>query len=62
MHHFNIGEVGIHKLLQALDPHKVAGPDALPTRFLKEVANEITPALTLVFQASMQGSERLDIG
>ena len=53
MHHFNIGLEGVTKLLRNLSPHKATGPDAIPTRFLKEVADKIAPALVLVFQASL---------
>ena len=42
---------GISQLLHNLKPHKAAGTDNLPLYFLKEVANEISPALTAVFQA-----------
>lgn len=43
---------GIRKLLLRLNLHKAKGPDELPTRLLKEMVNEIIPAL--VFQASLQ--------
>lgn len=43
---------GIRKLLLRLNLHKASGPDELPTRLLKEMADEIIPAL--VFQASLQ--------
>ena len=42
------------KLLKDLNPHKAQGPDAIPSRFLKEFAEEIAPARTLVYQASVQ--------
>ena len=35
---------------------KSHGPDNLPACFLKEVSSEITPALTLIFQASLDQS------
>lgn len=40
---------GIKSLLSALNPHKATGPDNISGRFLKE----LTPALTLIFQASL---------
>jgi len=43
---------GILKLLRDLNTQKASGPDALPTRILKETAKEITPALALIFQHS----------
>ena len=44
---------GVKKLLQGLKPHKASGPDNIPTRFLKEAANELAPALGLTFTASL---------
>ena len=40
------------KLLDSQNPHKASGSDQLTPRFLKEMAPSITPALTLIFQAS----------
>ena len=40
---------GIKSLLSALNPLKATGPDNISGRFLKE----LTPALTLIFQASL---------
>ena len=48
-----ISPAGVAQLLHNLKPHKAAGPDRLPSRFLKEVANEIAPPLSLIFQASL---------
>ena len=36
-----------------MKPHKVAGPDNIPTRLLKDYACELAPCLTLIFQASL---------
>ena len=44
---------GVIKLLKNLKPHKAAGPDGIPARLLKEVAVEIAPAVTLLFQSSL---------
>ena len=44
---------GVRKLLSKLNPYKSSGPDTVSARFLKEVANEIAPALTLLFNASL---------
>ena len=54
VHHFSVGQEGVQKLLRDLDPYKAAGPDTIPTKFLKEFASELSPALTLIFQASLQ--------
>ena len=48
---------GVSRLLSNLHPNKAAGPDKLPSRFLKQFANDLTPMLTLIYQASLdQGS------
>ena len=48
---------GVYQLLQNIQQHKASTPDNLPARFLKEVAYEISPSLTMIFQASLdQGS------
>ena len=39
--------------MQNIRPHKANGPNYLPAHFLKEVANEIAPVLTIIFQASL---------
>ena len=46
--------LGINKVLKSLDPSKAAGPDGLPSRYLKLIANELTPSLFLLFSASLQ--------
>ncbi len=54
---FSIDSKGVLKILRDLNPHKAQGPDNIPPQLLKECAHEITPALTLLFQASLhQGS------
>jgi len=40
----------VAQLLTNIQPYKASGPNNLPTQFLKEVANEIAPVLTVVFQ------------
>jgi hypothetical protein len=45
-------ENGITKLLANLNPHKAAGPDNIKPRVLKELAMEISPILTLIFNKS----------
>ena len=44
---------GVVKLLMNLKPHKVARSDSIPLMLPKEAANEITPAITLLFQVSL---------
>ena len=49
-------------LLEAVKPHKVTGPDAIPARLLKDYAAEIAPVLTLIYQASLdQGTVPVDL-
>lgn len=48
---------GVHKLLSNLNAHKATGPDAISARFLKELAEEITPALTFFFRMSLEGGQ-----
>ena len=42
---------GVIKLLRNLKPFTASGPDGIPTKLLKETAAEISPAITLLFQA-----------
>ena len=49
-----INNKGVLKLLKDLNPHKDQGPDAILSCFLKECAEEIAPALTLIYKASLQ--------
>ena len=43
---------GIQKLLEQLNPHKAAGPAGIKTTILKELAKEIAPILTIIFNIS----------
>ena len=44
---------GVYQLLSNIQQHKASGPDNLPAHFLKEVAYEISPVLSVIFQASL---------
>ena len=45
---------GVTKLLRNVKPFAaLSGPDEIATRLLKETAEEISPAITLLFQASL---------
>ena len=44
---------GVKNLLEKIDPDKASGPDMVSAKFLKEVATEISHALTLLFNASI---------
>ena len=47
-----VTKAGVMKLLSKLNPSKTSGPDLLPARVLKELAIEIAPFLTIIFQES----------
>ena len=48
-----IKEDGVLKLLQGLNPSKASGPDEIPARLLKNLATELTPAITETFRQSV---------
>ena len=48
-----IGEEGAIKLLEKLNPNKASGPDDILPRFLQLTAHELGPALSIVFQHSL---------
>ena len=48
-----ISEKGVQKILEGLNPHKATGLDQISSRCLKEMASSIVPALTLIYQASL---------
>ena len=54
IHSFKVDQAGVLKLMHGLNPHKAEGPDHIPTRFLEGFAAELLPAMTLIFQASLQ--------
>ena len=48
-----VDEIGIHSLLKNFKINKATGPDELPARLLKELSNELSPILVVLFQASL---------
>ena len=44
---------GVARLLHGLNPNKATGPDDIPARILQLTANEIAPALQIIFQKSL---------
>ena len=44
---------GVKKLLLQLKPHKASGPDHLPNRIFKELAHELVPSLTALYNQSL---------
>ena len=45
---------GVAKLLRGIKAHKATGPDAIPTRLLKEAADQLVPILTTIYRAYIQ--------
>ena len=43
----------VKKLLLQLKPHKTSGPDRLPNKILKELAHELAPSLTALYNQSL---------
>ena len=52
MNDINITLNGVTKLLKDLNPNKESGPDELTPRILKELHEEMAPAVTYLFQKS----------
>ena len=44
---------GVFNLLTKIEPNKAAGPDGIPPRLLKEMAYQMAPLLTFIFQSSL---------
>ena len=53
MDNISVSVNGVIKLLKNLKPFSAAGPDGIPTMLLKQTAEQIAPAVTLLFQASI---------
>jgi len=43
---------GVYKLLAGIKAHKATGPDEIPGRLLKELASDLAPTFTTLYQAS----------
>ena len=50
----------VMRLLRNLKPHKATGRDDISPRFLKEMAEPLTPILTLIFSASLKQGQTPD--
>ena len=48
---------GVHKLLKNLKTLKATGPDSIPAFILKAAADELAPALAILFQLSLDQGE-----
>ncbi|KAK3103021.1 hypothetical protein FSP39_015814 [Pinctada imbricata] len=51
---------GVRKLLQNVKPHKATGPDSIPARLLKELSDQLAPALTRIYRESLTTGELPD--
>ncbi|KAI8487032.1 hypothetical protein Bbelb_352920 [Branchiostoma belcheri] len=54
MDDIKISTAGIEKLLAKLNPAKAAGPDGITPRELKELAKELSPIVTIIYQSSLR--------
>lgn len=52
-----IGVEGVRKLLSNIKVNKAAGPDEIPNRVLQACATEAAPAITAIFQQSVNSGE-----
>ena len=60
MSHITIHTSGVENTLRNLNPHKATGPDAIPAHLLHELSAEVAPALTFVFQISLDTGQIQD--
>ena len=54
-------QVSVNGVTKKLNPHKSAGPDAIPERLLKELADSLGHVLTIIYQASIDTGSVPDI-
>ena len=52
-----INSTGILKLLKGLNPNKASGPDNICRKILRELADQIAPILTIIFQTSLDSGD-----
>ena len=52
----HVDSSGVVELLKNLKPHKASRPNEIPAYLLKETSEEIAPALTFIFRASLRQS------
>ena len=53
MESISVSQNGVIKLLRNLKPFTASGPDGIPAKLLKEIAEEVSPAITLLLQSSI---------
>jgi hypothetical protein len=49
-----VHQAGVYKLLYNINQHKATGPDTIPGKLLKELASEISPISTTIYNASIK--------
>ena len=57
----HVTEAGVHKLLKNLNPGKASGPDEIPTRLLKELADDIAPVVTSIIRQTLNQGRLPDV-
>ena len=57
MKELQISDEDVTKLLRKVNPNKTSGPDSVQARFLKKLADEIAPLLTIIFNKSLEQGE-----
>ena len=57
MKELHVSFESVTKLLRKVNPNKASGPDSIPARILKELADEIAPLLTTIFNKSLEQDE-----
>ncbi|MCG7866607.1 MAG: reverse transcriptase family protein, partial [Candidatus Thiodiazotropha taylori] len=57
MDHITCTVEGTTKLLKKINPNKACGPDSIPARILKELADELAPLLTAIFNKCLEEGE-----
>jgi hypothetical protein len=60
MTHIKVSNKGVRKLLRDLNIHKAFGPDQIPSRLLRDFADELAPTLTSIFEKSLDTGEISD--
>ena len=53
MSHTTIHTSGVENLIRNLNPHKATGPDVIPAHLLCKLSAEVAPALSFIFQMSL---------
>ena len=53
----DISREEVLKLLKKINPNKASGPDMIPARILKDLAEELAPILTEIFRSTLADGE-----